>query len=100
MRWYHRYELEHLLARAGFEIVALYGGFDRRPFDRDAKEMIFVCRAYSVPAVRLTRRLHGLEAQPDVVRGPLPDGVAQRRRERVAHLGEVRRDARRPAAAP
>ena len=26
MRWYHRYELEHLLARAGFEIVALYGG--------------------------------------------------------------------------
>jgi hypothetical protein len=45
MRWYHRYELEHLLARAGFTIVALYGDFDRRPFDRDAKEMVFVCRA-------------------------------------------------------
>jgi SAM-dependent methyltransferase len=44
MRWYHRYELEHLLARAGFEVVALYGDFDRRPFDRDAKEMVFVVR--------------------------------------------------------
>jgi len=47
MRWYHRYELEHLLARAGFAIVALYGDFDRRPFDRDAKEMILVTRVAS-----------------------------------------------------
>ena len=44
MRWYHRYELEHLLARAGFEVVALYGSFDRRPFDRDAQDMVFVVR--------------------------------------------------------
>jgi SAM-dependent methyltransferase len=44
MRWYHRYELEHLLARAGFEIVALHGGFDRRPYDRGAKDMVFVAR--------------------------------------------------------
>jgi SAM-dependent methyltransferase len=47
MRWYYRYEVEHLLARAGFDVVALYGDFDRRPFDRDAKEMVFVARAYS-----------------------------------------------------
>jgi SAM-dependent methyltransferase len=45
MRWYHRYELEHLLARAGFEVVALYGDFDRRSFDRHATEMVFVTRA-------------------------------------------------------
>jgi SAM-dependent methyltransferase len=44
MRWYHRYELEHLLARTGFEVVALYGGFDRRPFDAASPEMIFVSR--------------------------------------------------------
>jgi SAM-dependent methyltransferase len=44
MRWYHRYELEHLLARAGFELVALYGGFDRTPLTRDARDMIFVAR--------------------------------------------------------
>jgi len=44
MRWYHLYELEHLLARAGFEIVALHGGFDRTPLTRDARDMIFVAR--------------------------------------------------------
>jgi len=44
MRWYHRYEMEHLLARAGFDVVALYGDFDRRPFDRDAGDMVFVAR--------------------------------------------------------
>jgi ubiquinone/menaquinone biosynthesis C-methylase UbiE len=32
LRWFHRYELEHLLARAGFAIEALYGGFDRGPW--------------------------------------------------------------------
>jgi SAM-dependent methyltransferase len=47
MRWYHRYELEHLLARTGFDVVALYGDFDRRPFDRHAREMVFVTRASS-----------------------------------------------------
>jgi SAM-dependent methyltransferase len=44
MRWYHRFELEHLLARAGFEIVALYGGFDRRPYDHVSGEMVIVAR--------------------------------------------------------
>jgi SAM-dependent methyltransferase len=33
MRWFHRYEVEHLLARAGFEVVDVYGDFDRRPYD-------------------------------------------------------------------
>jgi len=46
MRWYHRYELEHLLARAGFEIVALYGGFDRRPYDHVSGETVIVARAW------------------------------------------------------
>src|SRR5262249_48679095 len=49
MRWYHRYELEHLLARAGFEVVALYGGFDRPPFDLASQEMIFVARKTPPP---------------------------------------------------
>jgi SAM-dependent methyltransferase len=44
MRWYHRFELEHLLARAGFEIVALYGGFDRRPYDHVSGETIIVAK--------------------------------------------------------
>ena len=32
LRWFYRYELEHLLARAGFTDVRFFGGFDRRPW--------------------------------------------------------------------
>lgn len=44
MRWFWRFELEHLLARTGFTVEAMYGGFDRRPYDAK-KEMIVVARA-------------------------------------------------------
>jgi SAM-dependent methyltransferase len=44
MRWFHRFELEHLLARAGFVIAAMYGGFDRRPYDA-VGEMIILAKA-------------------------------------------------------
>jgi hypothetical protein len=42
MRYFFRYELEHLLARAGFEHVELYGAFDGRPYDYVSGEMIAV----------------------------------------------------------
>jgi len=32
MRWFYRFELEHLLARAGFTEIQFFGGFDRRPW--------------------------------------------------------------------
>jgi SAM-dependent methyltransferase len=41
MRYFFRFELEHLLARSGFEVTALYGGFDRSPFADDSPELIF-----------------------------------------------------------
>jgi SAM-dependent methyltransferase len=44
LRWFHRYELEHLLARAGLAIEALYGGFDRGPYTAK-REMIVIARA-------------------------------------------------------
>jgi SAM-dependent methyltransferase len=44
LRIVYRYEFEHLLARAGFEIEALYGGFDERPLEGDAREQIWVAR--------------------------------------------------------
>ena len=44
MRWYQKAELEHLLARAGFAIEAMYGGFDRRPLADDAPEIVVVAR--------------------------------------------------------
>jgi hypothetical protein len=32
MRYLFRYEVEHLLARAGFSVEHVYGGYDKRPF--------------------------------------------------------------------
>lgn len=42
MRWFFRYEVEHLLARAGFVLRAMYGNFDRSGFADSSPEMIFV----------------------------------------------------------
>lgn len=44
MRWFHRYELEHALARAGFAVEAIHGRFDRSPLASDSPEMIFVAK--------------------------------------------------------
>jgi len=44
MRYFFRYELEHLLIRAGFKDVQIYGGFDGRPYDYASGETIVVAR--------------------------------------------------------
>jgi SAM-dependent methyltransferase len=44
MRFFFRYELEHLLARAGFASADFFGGFDRRPYDYFSGETIVVAR--------------------------------------------------------
>ena len=41
LRYFFRFELEHLLARSGFEVTALYGAFDRSPLGDNSPEMIF-----------------------------------------------------------
>ncbi len=47
-RWTHRFEAEHLLARAGFEIEAVYGGYERDPFTPASTSMVFLARRYSI----------------------------------------------------
>jgi SAM-dependent methyltransferase len=42
--WLNRSEWEGLIDVAGFEVEALYGGFDRRPFDGTATEFVWVVR--------------------------------------------------------
>ncbi|MCP4663594.1 MAG: class I SAM-dependent methyltransferase [bacterium] len=41
-RYFSRYEVEHLLARCGFKVLALFGNFDQSPLSDDSPEMIFV----------------------------------------------------------
>ena len=44
LRYLFRYELEHLLVRAGFELVDLFGDYDRSPFADESPGMIAVAR--------------------------------------------------------
>ncbi len=49
-RYFFRFEMEHLLARSGFETVDLYGSFDRSPLADDSPEMIFVAEKRTSPS--------------------------------------------------
>ena len=44
MRYFFRYELEHLLRRAGFEALTLYGDFDESPFAADSPDFVWIAR--------------------------------------------------------
>ena len=44
MRYFFRFEIEHLLARAGFDEVRIFGGFDERPYDYVSGETVVVAR--------------------------------------------------------
>jgi SAM-dependent methyltransferase len=43
-RWTYRFEAEHLLERAGFEVEAVYGGYQREPFVSASATMLFLAR--------------------------------------------------------
>lgn len=44
MRWFHRFEIEHLLARAGFALEALYGDFAHGAFTGASPSIVAVAR--------------------------------------------------------
>ena len=43
-RYVYRFEAEHLLERAGLEVEAVYGGYQREPFTSDSRVMLFLAR--------------------------------------------------------
>jgi SAM-dependent methyltransferase len=47
MRWFWRYELEHLLARAGFSRVEIFGDFQRSPVRADSPAFVVLARSTS-----------------------------------------------------
>jgi len=42
MRYFFRYEMDHLLSLCGFKIVEFFGHFDKSNFIDNSTEMIFV----------------------------------------------------------
>ncbi|GAC1564078.1 MAG: class I SAM-dependent methyltransferase [Herpetosiphon sp.] len=53
MRWLYRYELEHLLVLAGFEMDTVYGSYDLDPYASESDRLIAVAR---VPAAQRPQR--------------------------------------------
>jgi SAM-dependent methyltransferase len=47
LRWTGRYEMELLLAAAGYEVEQIYGSYDLDPFGDTSERMIFVARSTS-----------------------------------------------------
>ncbi len=42
LRYIYRFEMQHLLAASGYDVVDVYGAFDREPLDESSTEMIWV----------------------------------------------------------
>ena len=42
LRYVHRWEMHHLLRLCGFEVLDLFGDFERSPFDETSTEMVWV----------------------------------------------------------
>ncbi|MDA0770172.1 MAG: class I SAM-dependent methyltransferase, partial [Chloroflexi bacterium] len=47
IRYAFRWELQHLLILSGFQVLDLFGDFDRSPYDRDCSDMIWIAGARS-----------------------------------------------------
>jgi SAM-dependent methyltransferase len=45
MRFYYRYELEHLVERSRLNLLEMLGDFEGNPLSRNSKEFILVCTA-------------------------------------------------------
>ncbi|MDZ4713574.1 MAG: class I SAM-dependent methyltransferase [bacterium] len=42
-RYYHRFEIENLIARAGFRLEKIYGGFEKKDLDERSTDFVVVC---------------------------------------------------------
>ena len=47
LRYVHRWEMHHLLRLCGYEVLDLFGDFDRSPFDESSTEMVWIARPSS-----------------------------------------------------
>ena len=44
LRYVHIWEMHHLLGLCGYEVVDLFGDFERTPFDEDSSEMVWIVK--------------------------------------------------------
>ena len=100
--WLNRSEWEGLIEVAGFEVEALYGGFERQPFDENATEFVWVVRKPVVPTTRSRgSTTRGARASPRTWTSTWRRRALRRagRRARPAAPAGSRSRSRRPASA-
>ena len=51
--YFFRFEVEHLLARAGFRLIDTFGDYDRSTLDDESPEMLFVAQKIEPAQSRL-----------------------------------------------
>lgn len=42
MRYFYRYEVQHLLELCGYKVITIFGDYNRSPYSNDSPEMIFI----------------------------------------------------------
>jgi SAM-dependent methyltransferase len=72
VRYFTRWEFEHLLARAGYEVEALYGGWDGRPLEAEGEDMMASGGAPSTRTADSRRRRAGRALWPREDPRPMP----------------------------
>jgi SAM-dependent methyltransferase len=63
MRWFLRFELEHLLARSGLAVRDVYGTFDRGPLRDDSPEIIVVAERVDAVVAHRTAEVPALKTK-------------------------------------
>ncbi len=51
LRYIFRWEMHHLLRACGYDVLALYGDFERGPFDERSADMVWVAAPYAADVV-------------------------------------------------
>jgi len=44
LRFFFRYELEHLVLRSPLKLATIYGDFNETPLNSESREFVVVCR--------------------------------------------------------
>ncbi|MBN1387646.1 MAG: class I SAM-dependent methyltransferase [Bacteroidales bacterium] len=51
LRFFFRYELEHLIERSYFDEYRIIGDYEGKPLDKDSKEFIIICKRTDIPNI-------------------------------------------------
>ncbi|MCA9793304.1 MAG: class I SAM-dependent methyltransferase [Candidatus Eremiobacteraeota bacterium] len=75
-RWFFRWEMHHLLERAGLRVEHLYGSFKREPYREMGQELIWVARQPTV--AELDAEIKALQSHREALAAQDPNGSTKK----------------------